>query len=64
MPRGTRTRGASVLEISPAPPEPAHAQAPDVDRLRDVLRARRTSPSPAARPSFRDRLQAWLEEEL
>lgn len=63
MPRSTRPRASSVLELTPPRPESSRAPESGVDRLRDVLRSRRAAPAPA-RPSFRDRLEAWLEEEL
>jgi hypothetical protein len=63
MPRSTRRRASSVIAFAPLLPATARGQDAGVDRLRDVLHSRRAAP-PSPRPSFRDRLEAWLEEEL
>ena len=63
MPRSTRRRATAVLELAPSRPVTALEQDAGVDRLRAALRARREAPQ-YPRPSFRDRLEAWLEEEL
>lgn len=63
MPRSTRSSVTSVLELPPSLPATPHESESGVDRLRVALRARRAAPR-SPRPSFRDRLEAWLEEEL
>lgn len=62
MPRPRRH--ATAVTTQPAPALPARGQPVDgVDRLRALVKARREGQAPT-RPGFRERLEAWLEQEL
>jgi hypothetical protein len=62
MPRTSRRATATTTQLSPGS-LPGPAAADGVERLRALVKERREAQRPA-RPTFRDRLEAWLEEEL
>ena len=56
-------RRAQATTTLPAPEQPNALPADGLERLRAAVKDRTESPR-AARRTFRDRLEAWLEEEL